>query len=42
MRRIANHPLTKIFIGWLFVLTVWLILPADAPYVDQAMHRSRT
>lgn len=39
MRRIANHPLTKIFIGWIVVIAVWSQIPPDPPYVDHAMHK---
>ncbi|WP_302055572.1 hypothetical protein [Burkholderia multivorans] len=43
MKKFLRHPITQMCIGWLFVLTVWLVLPADPPYVDQAAaHRSQT
>jgi hypothetical protein len=42
MRRILTHDLTKVFAGWIVLSVFWLVLLADPPYVDQAVHRSTT
>jgi hypothetical protein len=44
MKRFLHHPLTQMCIGWIFLFTVWLVLPVDdAPFVGQVVeHRSPT
>jgi hypothetical protein len=42
MKKILTHDLTKVFAGWIVLFVFWLVLPADPPYVDQAVHRSPT
>lgn len=36
MKRFFKHDLTKVCIGWAFLFVFWMVLPADAPYVDAA------
>lgn len=37
MKRFFKHDLTKVCIGWAFLFVFWMVLPADPPYVDQAV-----
>ena len=40
MKRFIAHPLTKVLLGWLFLFSVWMLLPADPPYVDHPVTTS--
>ncbi|MBH9645081.1 hypothetical protein [Burkholderia vietnamiensis] len=35
MKRFFAHPLVQMTLGWLFLFAVWMLLPADPPFVDQ-------
>lgn len=41
MKRFFRHPITQMAIGWTVFFAIWLVFPADPPYVDATVSGAR-